>query len=416
MSLFAASTSRSARSTSSRTPAILYTTLRRTHPNRGARYPSVVQVTASRCSSSTTSTIPPPPPKDWRLSSALREKPYKLISHPEDWKRWLDEDIHVVVGSKTARLPRPLSDETGHEPPPQRYLPTLSPRMFKDSDLVDLSNTYYQMDMAADGIRGNLANVFYSRDFRNLYGRPFPPGTRGFFYWKSYYGHPKMSGEIRFRIMPDASKKSFAYGRDLLGPDDFAWRLPGLVILHRWPPLIEQLKEEGHLSERDITPFARQFRMIRKSIYGNLPGLGDPVMSASRTSLTSPSFVYDFSVRKPVQAWYIREERLNRIFISNLTKTHHSVITPIQGSGIFTMQRRFERVADGSEKVRWSLRCEKIFEPMLYPSIAMVKATCAVWKVSPQHVPTVIVKEGDVLRANGQEVYYEFTPKSGRDA
>ncbi|KAL7279292.1 hypothetical protein ACG7TL_007133 [Trametes sanguinea] len=153
------------------------------------------------------------------------------------------------------------------------------------------------MDMSEFGLRGPRSSVFYTYDTGK--GTPFPPGTRGFFYWKSFRGFHPMSGELRFRITPDARRESFTQGRDLLGPDDFPWRIPALTILSVWPPLMEQLKGEGYLSEFDIRPFKRE---LKRFDWGFPPKMGDPVMTFGPAGITLAPFVFNFATLLPSQA------------------------------------------------------------------------------------------------------------------
>lgn len=84
---------------------------------------------------------------------------------------------------------------------------------------------------------------------------PFPPGTRGFFYFRhSLRGHAA-AGEIRFRVLrgenaPLPVSEAFALGSDLISQNRITpWRVHVLNVFRSYPAIRAQLLVEGLVSE-----------------------------------------------------------------------------------------------------------------------------------------------------------------------
>ncbi|OSC96871.1 hypothetical protein PYCCODRAFT_1214423 [Trametes coccinea BRFM310] len=262
------------------------------------------------------------------------------------------------------------------------------------------------MDMSEFGLRGPRSSVFYTYDTGK--GTPFPPGTRGFFYWKSFRGFHPMSGELRFRITPDARRESFTQGRDLLGPDDFPWRIPALTILSVWPPLMEQLKGEGYLSEFDIRPFKRE---LKRFDWGFPPKMGDPVMTFGPAGITLAPFVFNFATLLPSQAWYIHgpQRKVYRVLLRILL--HQDVPHAIFPKAVFNLIRRPRLLPNGLLRNRWVLRCLKILEPLQYHPWHRIEAACMKTGISRNEVSELAITEGDLVRARGKPVCFDHVVK-----
>ncbi|KAI0919811.1 hypothetical protein AcV5_001779 [Taiwanofungus camphoratus] len=88
---------------------------------------------------------------------------------------------------------------------------------------------------------------------------PFPQGTDGFLY---YYSNPRLSpmlGEIRFRITPSSSPKSFDEGADLLLPRGSPWCIPFLILVtaKKYQKLREVLLRDGLITNDLVDQCAR---------------------------------------------------------------------------------------------------------------------------------------------------------------
>ena len=84
-------------------------------------------------------------------------------------------------------------------------------------------------------------NIAYTAGF------PFPPGTKGIFYYRQPPGLPPMAGEMRFRICDDASQ--FAHGKDLeVGPGR-PWNIPliNIVKVRNYKAIRDLLLDEGFI-------------------------------------------------------------------------------------------------------------------------------------------------------------------------
>ncbi|KAI9066289.1 hypothetical protein FKP32DRAFT_1589807 [Trametes sanguinea] len=294
-----------------------------------------------------------------------------------------------------------------------RFLPgTLSPTSLKESDLVDLSNRVYHMDMSDYGISASRSAIYYTYNTVTKTGTPFPPGTRGFFYWKKFAKSHRMSGELRFRIASDASEESFTLGRDLIGPDEFLWRIPAVTILSLFPPLLEQLKADGYLSERHIQPFRKE---LARFVWGDLPKMGDPVLSVgSIKGMYTDPFLFNFATMRPAQAWFIHgpQERLYRILLRVLL--HQDVpnaLFPTGGTAVFELIRRNKMLPEGLIRNRWLLRCLKVLEPIQFPSWFQVEAFCLKHGIARDQISELVLTEGELVSARGRPVHFDHFVK-----
>ena len=107
----------------------------------------------------------------------------------------------------------------------------------KGQEIFDIS--HYS---AVHVYHGDLtSNIAYTSGF------PFPPGTKGLFYYCQPPAIPPMAGELRFRICDDASQ--FAYGRDLeVGPGR-PWNIPfiNIVKVRNYKSIRYLLLDEGFI-------------------------------------------------------------------------------------------------------------------------------------------------------------------------
>jgi hypothetical protein len=74
-------------------------------------------------------------------------------------------------------------------------------------------------------------NFFYPHYYTGTDRTPFPPGSRGFFYYDTHMSNtPAEAGEVRFRVTSGNDPTSFSPGVDLLWPNGTPWRIPLLLI------------------------------------------------------------------------------------------------------------------------------------------------------------------------------------------
>jgi hypothetical protein len=94
-------------------------------------------------------------------------------------------------------------------------------------------------------VRANICHGDLNCSIDYTYGFPFPPGTKGFFYYHQPPALPPMAGEMRFRICDDASQ--FAYGRDLEVESERPWNIPliNIVKVGNYKAIRDLLLDEG---------------------------------------------------------------------------------------------------------------------------------------------------------------------------
>ena len=106
-------------------------------------------------------------------------------------------------------------------PATSRIISTLCPKRLQPSDCVDISSRSW----ATVKLQCGASHVRYNESNWNATG-PFPPNTRGFFYYHTPPKAPPLIGEIRFRCANTLD--DFHNGEDLLSKDKFQtpWSIP----------------------------------------------------------------------------------------------------------------------------------------------------------------------------------------------
>ncbi|KAI0663811.1 hypothetical protein C8Q70DRAFT_380099 [Cubamyces menziesii] len=173
--------------------------------------------------------------------------PHKRNSADGGGHRWSEEDSspHRTQEQDLSRAVRPM--------------PTLNPNNIRPRDYVDLSNrVFVYLLRQATERHPRTSAIYYSRAEGALPShadhKPFPAGTRGFFYWTANPRLTPLGGEIRFRITNNRFPNSMALGWDLLGPDGYSpWRMSVLQMLNT--PLVDYLIDEQLISRFDIERF-----------------------------------------------------------------------------------------------------------------------------------------------------------------
>ncbi|KAJ6510628.1 hypothetical protein C8R45DRAFT_393389 [Mycena sanguinolenta] len=136
------------------------------------------------------------------------------------------------------------------EPNHLRRLSTLNPLYLTTSDYTILSHLPHP---CVAFIPGNLS--FPVRYFKKAAAyQPFPPRTRGFFYYHVPRDLPPVAGGLRFRLTPRGHPASFHDGHDLLH-DGLPWQisLPSIATAAgRKSVLLQQLLHEGLVTQADV--------------------------------------------------------------------------------------------------------------------------------------------------------------------
>lgn len=141
-------------------------------------------------------------------------------------------------------------------------LHTLDPAKFTRNEVVDLSGVTATpwVKLSNGGTMNVNYKAFGAGGTSNYIQVPFPPGTKGIFYFHDRTIEHPVAGDIRFRVLPvnhaqdwssvDATEL-FARGHDLLDCHGFApWRIPLLAIIYKQRRgLYPFMKELGHISE-----------------------------------------------------------------------------------------------------------------------------------------------------------------------
>jgi hypothetical protein len=130
----------------------------------------------------------------------------------------------------------------------------LDPNTLKAEDLVDISG--FVGPKLCFKLTSTRTSVRYRAARKNgvFAVSPFPPGTRGFLYFRRSPHEHAATGEIRFRILrgedaPLPVSEAFALGSDLISPDGITpWRIHVLNVFQSYPGIRAQLVAEGHVS------------------------------------------------------------------------------------------------------------------------------------------------------------------------
>ena len=108
---------------------------------------------------------------------------------------------------------------------------TLRPDKIKPSDFMDISGMW--------AVRPYIQSIVKDVAIRYAFSRqpmPFPLGTHGFFYYVRPKPEQAISGEVRFRITPEADPTSFTRGHDLSKPKSLPWALPVVGLAKNYVP------------------------------------------------------------------------------------------------------------------------------------------------------------------------------------
>ncbi|KAF7328847.1 hypothetical protein MVEN_02514200 [Mycena venus] len=135
-------------------------------------------------------------------------------------------------------------------PNKERRLSTLNPAYLLTKDYTILSNLRHPC-IAFIPKTSSFPVRFFKKDAAY---QPFPPETRGFFYYYAPKHLPPMAGGLRFRITPRGHPASFPDGHDLLH-EGLPWEISLVTIVSsvgRKSVLREQLLNEGLVTQADL--------------------------------------------------------------------------------------------------------------------------------------------------------------------
>ncbi|KAJ7152934.1 hypothetical protein C8R46DRAFT_478453 [Mycena filopes] len=141
----------------------------------------------------------------------------------------------------------------GDEDGSYRILSTLNPAYLTSKDYTNLS---YHLNPSMSFLprTPSLSVRFFCRDNKH---QPFPPGSRGFFYYhRPQLGMHPLAGGLRFRITPRGDPASFTEGTDLLH-EGLPWQVPlgtiaAAAATSRKSVLLEHLLREALVTQADV--------------------------------------------------------------------------------------------------------------------------------------------------------------------
>jgi hypothetical protein len=155
--------------------------------------------------------------------------------------------------------------------PPTRVIRRLRPESLQLEDIVDMSN------LSGPSVRFDDGTKQFTACYQYQPGKflPFPSATLGYFYAYLNPRHP-ITGQVRFRVMPDKKTTEFDSGHDLLLPSGLPWKAAFTQLL-RLPAasgLLNVLVRDGSIREEDAAHWLKSehLRLTGRSTVV----LGDP--------------------------------------------------------------------------------------------------------------------------------------------
>jgi hypothetical protein len=156
---------------------------------------------------------------------------------------------------------------------------------------------------------------------------PYPPDTKSFLYYFTPPEKPRIAAELRLRVTSSGVPTSFESGSDLLKTNGQPWSRPLCVLLNRYKPLYEKLRED---------------RLVPDDLDAILSTFTPRVLSYNRSQLLytlNDTFIVDFSCR--VQCFsVITEKGMESIkFISPFSECLEGRDKTLPYTGAFTNHR-----------------------------------------------------------------------------
>ena len=129
---------------------------------------------------------------------------------------------------------------------------------------------------------------------------PFPPRTKGFFYYHQPPALPPIAGEMRFRICDDASQ--FANGKDLDVEIGEPWNIPliNIVKVSRYKEILALLLREG---------------LVDQGIVADIENIAGEGKESQKKGITIYDIDQPFVVNSNATALRLRLNTRNRLWI-----------------------------------------------------------------------------------------------------
>ena len=180
-----------------------------------------------------------------------------------------------------------------------RIIVTLDPNKFveKKQQCLDIGNVLYFRPYILFHNQSNpveTRRIYYGVLQRALAVKPslytpLPPGTKGFLYYSTPPGKPRIAGELRLRVASSDDPASFECGSDFLKPNGQSWSLPLCDISRFYTHLYEKLREDRLVSD-DLDAVLSTFPPIP-------PGSRPPYLRRHILFTINDTFIVDFSVQ-----------------------------------------------------------------------------------------------------------------------
>jgi hypothetical protein len=132
---------------------------------------------------------------------------------------------------------------------------------------------------------------------------------------------PPIAGELRFRVTSNDVPASFWSGSDLLQLDGRPWSRPLLILLTRYLPLYEKLREDGFVSD-DLDADLSTFSTIKYNF----------TYKSQVLYTINDTFIVDFGIKRGGFT-VITEQGAEHIPFTRLFfDSHESIGTPYTGA------------------------------------------------------------------------------------
>ena len=157
---------------------------------------------------------------------------------------------------------------------------------------------------------------------------PFPPGSKGHFYYHQPPALPPLAGELRFRICDDASQ--FAYGRDLDIESGRPWNVPltNIVMVGKYEGIRNLLLDEGFIDHELVADIE------------NMKSVGKRARRKTGGGITLYDIDQPFSINLSSSYLYLRLSTRSCVRLAELRpfsvgKPGPGVYSPFSGKAIY---------------------------------------------------------------------------------
>ncbi|KAJ3517413.1 hypothetical protein NMY22_g13974 [Coprinellus aureogranulatus] len=252
-------------------------------------------------------------------------------------------------------------------------LSNLDPSNMTHKDIVDISGSLVFTRAVVDdssSARGRASLYYKSVNKERAKGSahlPFPPATRGVFYFHDRTDVHPTAGDIRFRVLPvgsaqgsDSDQDLFAKGHDLLDHNGlFPWHISLLSVIYtRRQAIYGPLKKLGCITEEAEEEVERLRESVRSNGTKGLNGLQGQVVDR----FIDP-FVLDLSRTMQPVIFLTKDGILpHEFFTLRLIHESRTGYSKLQCAYSGTVFVRFEMIEKGAKK-RVVLRVLKFLKP-----------------------------------------------------